>query len=94
MGRRYTFQVRRTMCPTCIYHEANPLDVEKLEAEVGDGYGGFDGYRICHYHEQACCRGFWERHGDKFTLGRMAKELGVVEFTDDAAPDPRLEGME
>ena len=78
-----TFKVRKTSCPTCIYRDDSPLDLEKLEAEVQDGYGAYDGYRICHHHEDVCCRGFWNRHQDEFTLGRMAKALNRVEFTDE-----------
>jgi hypothetical protein len=42
--------------------------------------GFFVGYRICHHSEDVCCRGFWNRHSEHFTLGQIAKRLGMVEF--------------
>jgi hypothetical protein len=27
-----------------------------------------------------CCRGFWNRHKDKFALGQIAQRLGWVVF--------------
>ena len=39
---------------------------------------GFKGYRICHNHDEAVCRGFWSRHKDKFQLGQIVQRLGMV----------------
>lgn len=74
------FLVMDKPCQTCIYRKGSPLDLKKLEAEVADKFGGFRGYRICHNSSDACCRGFWNRHKDKFPLGRIAQWLGVVRF--------------
>lgn len=54
------------------------LDPRVLEAKVADRYGGFAGYRICHQSSVACCRGFWNRHKDKFLMGQVAQRLGWV----------------
>ena len=86
-----TFKVRKTACPTCIYSKDSPLDLDKLESDVQDRYGAYMGWRVCHYHEDVCCRGFWNRHQDEFTLGRMAKTLGCVEYTDDGPLNPLAE---
>jgi hypothetical protein len=72
------FQVQKRMCSTCIYRPDSPLDLKKLEGEITDKYGGFDGYRVCHHSSTACCRGFWNRHADKFALGQVAQRLGMV----------------
>ena len=77
------FQIRKTMCQTCIYRLDTPLDLAKLEAEISDGRGGFTGYRICHHHEDTCCRGFWDKHKDEFQIGQVAQRLDVVEFADE-----------
>jgi hypothetical protein len=45
--------------------------------------GFFSGYRICHHTRKACCRGFWDRHKNDFTLGQLAQRLGFVEFTNE-----------
>lgn len=75
------FKVKTEPCATCIYRPGAPLDLKKLEGEIADGHGGFTSYRICHHHEDVCCRGFWNRHKDKFQLGQVAQRLNVVEFT-------------
>jgi hypothetical protein len=77
------FRVQRRMCATCIYHQNSPLDLQKLENEIRDNYGGFNGYRICHHSKAACCRGFWEAHKDEFQLGQIAQRLNCVEFVDE-----------
>lgn len=77
-----TFKVQKRMCPTCIYRPECPLDLEKLERDVADKYAGFKGHRICHHSKDVCCRGFWERHKDKFAMGQIAQRLRMVEFVD------------
>ena len=71
-------QIMRRPCETCIYRKDSPLDLAKLENDVRDDYVGFKGYRICHHHDEAVCRGFWSRHRDKFQLGQIAQRLGMV----------------
>lgn len=73
-------EVQFKQCATCIYRRDSPLNLKALEAEIADKYGGFDGYRICHHSSTACCRGFWNRHKDKFALGQVAQRLGFVTF--------------
>ena len=74
------FRVQSKACATCIYRKDSPLNIKALEAQVADGYGGFRGHRICHHSKDVCCRGFWNRHKDKFQLGRIAQRLGMVRF--------------
>lgn len=76
------FKVQKKACSTCIYRKDSPLDLEKLEADVADPHmkGFFKGYRVCHHSKDVCCRGFWNRHKDKFTLGQIAQRLGFVDF--------------
>jgi len=74
-----TFKVQKTRCTTCIYKPDSPLDLKELEAQVADNYGGFQGHRICHHSEDACCSGFWKKNKDKFQLGQIAQRLGMVE---------------
>ncbi len=74
------FKVQKTPCATCIYRKDSSLDLKKLESDIKDNYGGFKGYRICHHSKDACCRGFWARHKDKFQLGQIAQRLGLVRF--------------
>jgi hypothetical protein len=76
------FKVQQRQCKTCIYRSDSPLDLEVLEEQIADGYGGFKGHRICHHSKDVCCRGFWEQHKDKFQLGQVAQRLGMVEFVD------------
>jgi hypothetical protein len=68
------------MCSTCIYKPDSPLDLARLEAQVADGHGGFATHRVCHHSDNVCCRGFWERHKDKFQAGQLAQRLGFVEY--------------
>lgn len=79
------FAVQAKPCATCIYRTNLPLDLKKLEADVVDGFGGFHGYRVCHHSKSACCRGFWNRHKDKFALGQIAQRLGMVKFVKEDA---------
>lgn len=76
------FRVQRKLCATCIYRKDSPLDLKALEAEVADKYGGFHSYRVCHHSDdsdQVCCRGFWNKHKDKFAAGQIAQRLNAVE---------------
>ena len=76
------FRVQAKACATCIYRKDSPLDLRKLEADIADRkmVGFFSGYRICHHSRDVCCRGFWNRHKDHFTLGQLAQRLGFVRF--------------
>lgn len=75
-----TFKVQKKPCSTCIYRKESSLDLKKLEGDVADDYGGFKGHRICHHSKDVCCRGFWNRHKNKFALGQIAQRLGLVSF--------------
>lgn len=77
------FKVQRKACDTCIYRADSTLDIKALEAQIADKYGGFKGHRICHHSEDACCRGFWQRHKDEFQLGQIVQRLNMVQFVDD-----------
>lgn len=74
------FKVQSKQCETCIYRKGSPLDIRRLEAEIADKYGGFVSYRVCHYSDDACCRGFWNRHKNDFQLGQIAQRMNAVEF--------------
>lgn len=74
------FEVQRRACRSCIYRKDSPLDVKALEAKCADGHGGFKSWRQCHHSKTACCRGFWNRHKDKFQIGQLAQRLGFVKF--------------
>lgn len=94
MGGVVSFLVQKKACDTCIYRKDSTLDIKKLEADVADKFGGFKGHRICHHSKDVCCRGFWNRHKDKFTLGQLAQRLGFVKFVsvDTLAERKRREG--
>lgn len=77
------FKVQAKACSTCIYRKDSALDIKKLEADVADGHGGFKGHRECHHAKRGsgvCCRGFWNRHKDKFAMGQIAQRLNAVVF--------------
>jgi len=77
------FRVKSKQCKTCIYRKGLPWDIKKLESQVADEHGGFKGHRICHAEGQtACCRGFWNRHKNKFQAGQLAQRLHMIEFVD------------
>lgn len=78
-----TFKVQEKPCSTCIYRKDSPLDIKSLEKQAADGFGGFKKFRECHHAErgsQVCCRGFWNRHKNKFQMGQIAQRLNLVEF--------------
>lgn len=79
-----TFKVQQRMCATCIYRSDSHLSLRKLEGDIADPRmkGLFVGHRICHHSADVCCRGFWERHKDKFAMGQIAQRLNMVEFVD------------
>ncbi len=74
------FKVQRKQCSTCIYRKDSPLNLAKLEAEIADPHVGFRSWRVCHHTDDVCCRGFWNRHKNKFQMGQVAQRLGFVEF--------------
>lgn len=88
------FRVRATPCDTCIYSPGIPRrDQDRLEAEIADPHmpGRFASFRACHHHrdnDQVCCRGFWNRHRDKFQLGQLAQRLDLIHYTDEGDTDP------
>ena len=75
-------KVQAKQCATCIYRKDSILDLQRLEAQIADPYmeGYFKGSRICHYSTDVVCRGFWNRHKDKFTAGQLAQRLKLVQF--------------
>ena len=75
-------KVQKRMCSTCIYRPDSALNLKKLERDVADPHmpGYFKGHRVCHHSKDVCCRGFWQRHKDKFTLGQIAQRLKMVVF--------------
>lgn len=78
------FKIQKKQCSTCIYRPDSPLNLQDLENQIADGYGGFNGYRQCHHtkKEPACCAGFWGRHKDKFAAGQVAQRLKMIEFVE------------
>lgn len=70
-----TFKVQEKMCETCIYRPDSPLDLEKLEGQVRDNYGGFKGHRICHHSSDVCCAGFWAKHKNDFAMEELVDEI-------------------
>ncbi len=77
------FKVQSKPCSTCIYRKDSPLDLKQLEDAVRDRYMGFWTHRVCHHSEDACCRGFWNRHKDRFQAGQIAQRLNLVQFVDE-----------
>jgi hypothetical protein len=73
-------EVQARPCATCIYRKGSGADLVKLENDVRDKYVGFKGFRVCHHSKTACCRGFWNRHRNAFTLGQIAQRLGLVVY--------------
>lgn len=77
------FEVQNKACSTCIYRKESSLDIKQLEAQIADRFDGFNGFRECHHAKRGskvCCRGFWNRHKDKFQLGRIVQRLNLVRF--------------
>ena len=80
-----SFRVRATACDTCIYRQDMHFDLAKLEGQVQDSLGYFEGWRECHHPpegetEGVCCRGYWNRHKDDFPVGQVAQRLGQIVF--------------
>jgi hypothetical protein len=77
--------VMARQCSTCIYRKGLGWDLKKLEDDVRDPYMGFKSYRVCHSQKRsgkACCRGFWNRHRNKFPAGQIAQRLGLVTYVE------------
>lgn len=76
------FEVQAKQCATCIYRRDTNFDIKALEAQIADKSmkGYFRGHRICHHSKTACCRGFWNRHKDDFTMGQLAQRFKFVVF--------------
>lgn len=77
------FKVQKKACSTCIYRKDSTLDIKHLESQVADKFGGFKGHRVCHHSKDVCCRGFWNRHKDKFAMGQIAQRLNAVLFVEE-----------
>lgn len=81
----FELKVQAQQCASCIYRPTCSLDIASLEAQIADPHmqGFFLGFRVCHHASNrsgVCCRGFWDRHKDQFTLGQLAQRLGLVRF--------------
>ena len=72
------FEVMAKACETCIYSTDSPFDLDELEGQSLDN----DSFRICHHHDTACCRGFWNAHKHDFNMGRIAQRLNAVEYVE------------
>jgi hypothetical protein len=83
--------VQAKACETCIYRKDSLLDLQHLEDQIRDKHTPemFSGYRICHHSDDACCRGFWNRHKDKFPAGQIAQRLNAVVFVKDDTMKPK-----
>ena len=75
-------EVMRRACDTCIYRKDNSFDAKALEEPLKDPHMGMTGYRVCHHHTRAVCRGFWNRHKDEFPIGQIAQRLKKVILVD------------
>lgn len=76
-----TFKVQSKQCATCIYFPKSGFNIKELEEQVRDKHMGFRTYRACHHAKKGiCCRGFWNRHKDKFPVGQIAQRLNAVKF--------------
>lgn len=78
-------QVQQRMCATCIYRKDSSLNIKELERQIADPFmkGYFKGARLCHHapdRAKVVCKGFWDRHKDKFTAGQLAQRLKCVVF--------------
>lgn len=92
-------KVQSRMCSSCIYRKDSALDVTELERQIADPrmHGHFRGSRLCHHapdrprRAQVVCRGFWNKHKDRFDAGQIAQRLDLVEFVhvDRFAAKPR-----
>ena len=82
MSERGGFRVQAKPCATCIYRKDMAWDIDRLEAEVADGHGSFHNHRTCHHSTDVCCRGFWNRHKDKYWVGQLAQRMDAVIFVD------------
>lgn len=90
------FLVQAKQCATCIYRPESGFDVKDLENQIADRSmpGYFNGHRICHHAttvSAVCCRGFWNRHKNHFTMGQLAQRLGWVRFVN-VDKRPELKG--
>ena len=81
-------RVQKVMCATCVYRPQSPLDPKELEKRVMNARGDFDGFRVCHSSQTACCAGFWAQHKDDFSMGQIAQRMGWVELVQDNTPTP------
>lgn len=87
MPTSFGFQVQQKQCATCIYLPKSHFDIAALERAVADPHlpGFFKGHRTCHHAPDSsgvCCRGFWNRHKDRFQAGQLAQRLNFVSFVD------------
>lgn len=75
-------RVQDRQCSTCIYRPDSTLNLKDLERQIADPRmkGFFKGPRICHHSKDVVCRGFWNRHKDRFDAGQLAQRLGLVSF--------------
>src|SRR6185295_6574990 len=83
-------KIQAKQCSTCIYRKDSSLDIQRLEAQIADPRmkGFFTGWRECHHAKRGsgvCCRGFWNRHRNDFTLGQVAQRLSLFGFVEEKA---------
>ena len=74
------FCVNTKMCESCIYKPTSPLSLKKLENDIKNKYGFFDGFRVCHNTKNSCCRGFWNKHKNNFQAGQIAARLKLIKY--------------
>ena len=80
--RSQWFEVQERACSTRIFRKENASMLPGLLAAIADPFmkGHYVGHRVCHHSRTACCRGFWNRFKNRFTVGQLAQRLGLVKF--------------
>jgi hypothetical protein len=79
--------VAASMCDTCIFrpHE-RPVDGRRVANMVRETKDKDGATVVCHHtldqepQENAICRGWYDRLGDRDPILQLAKNMGVIEF--------------
>lgn len=81
-------EVQKKNCNQCLFTKNRIVTAKRAAHYVADCLKR-DTFFVCHKAQtsdqykgdgQLVCRGFWDKHGGQFQLGRIAARLGAVKF--------------
>jgi len=71
------FRVQGSKCDQCLFSDNKIVNDDRKE-EVLRTTLKKDTFFVCHKTDDVCCKGYWDKYKDKFTVGQIAQRLNLM----------------